>query len=281
MQLSKTEEICPPHPQPLPLAGIIFHLMNPILKVECAFLSLHRKMALHLMPPLSQKRTSLKCALKWAHTHPLGVLHYSTMELVALFHSSEDMQCATHRAIKATESQDEAIAIRAVAPSETHVKAYIMAVRGDHSKPQSPPSEGEGEPNSPPDNPHPSGETLHHLQAELGDLTDHELCSACGGSPTGDHTLWAECSPKKPSTNALGTPIREQESQRGWPGGHLSKRGRWDPLGQPSPSPTPTRPDRGWVSQGPPPQPPPHAQPDPDMGAPDKYSGIRFMFRYL
>ena len=46
---------------------------------------------------------------------------------------------------------------------------------GDSSKLHCPPSEGEGEPNSSHDNPHPSGETLHHLQAELGNLTDHEL----------------------------------------------------------------------------------------------------------
>ena len=35
------------------------------------------------------------------HTHPMGVFHYSVMELVALFHPTEDMQCVTHRAIKA------------------------------------------------------------------------------------------------------------------------------------------------------------------------------------
>ena len=80
------------------------------------------------------------------------------------------MQYATCRAVKATELQGEAIAIRAVAPSETHVKAYIIAVGGYSSKLQSPPSEEEGEPHSPPDNPHPSGETLHHLHAELSNL---------------------------------------------------------------------------------------------------------------
>ena len=37
-------------------------------------------------------------------------------------------------------------------------------------------------------------------------------------------------------------------------------------LGQPSPSPTPTQPDGGWVPQGPPPQPPLPAQPNADMG---------------
>ena len=101
----------------------------------------------------------VEMCIKMGHTHLLGVLHYSTMELVALFHSTEDMQCATCRAIKATELWGGAIAVRAVAPSETHVKPYIIAVGGDSSKLQSPPSEEEGEPHSPPDIPHPSGET--------------------------------------------------------------------------------------------------------------------------
>ena len=73
--------------------------------------------------------------IEMGHIHPLGVLHYSAMESVGLFHSTEDMQCTTHGAIKAMGVQGEAIAIRAVPPSETHIKAYIIAVRGDSSKP--------------------------------------------------------------------------------------------------------------------------------------------------
>ena len=34
------------------------------------------------------------CIMK-GHTHPLGVLHYSTMELVVLFHSTDELQHAT------------------------------------------------------------------------------------------------------------------------------------------------------------------------------------------
>ena len=50
--------------------------------------------------------------------------------MIALFCSTEELQCATCRAIKVTELQEEAIAVRALAPSETHVKAYIIAVGG-------------------------------------------------------------------------------------------------------------------------------------------------------
>ena len=45
------------------------------------------------------------------HTHPLGVLWYSAMELVALFHTTEEMQHASCIAIKAMELWDEPIAV--------------------------------------------------------------------------------------------------------------------------------------------------------------------------
>ena len=54
-----------------------------------------------------------------------------------------------HGAIKVTELQEEAIAVRVVAPSETHVKAYVMAVGRDSSKLQSLPSEEEENPTHP------------------------------------------------------------------------------------------------------------------------------------
>ena len=63
----------------------------------------------------------------------------------------------------------------AMTPSEIHVREYMRAVGGDPSKLQSPSSEEEGEPHSPTDNPPPNGGTPQHLQAELDDLTDHEL----------------------------------------------------------------------------------------------------------
>ena len=73
------------------------------------------------------------------------------------------------------ELREENIAVWVVAPSETQVKVYVMAVGRDSSKLQSPPSEEEGESHSPHDNPHPSGEMPHCLQVELGDLATHEL----------------------------------------------------------------------------------------------------------
>ena len=69
------------------------------------------------------------------HTHPLGVLWYLVMELVALFHTTDEMQQASHTAIKAMELQDEPIAVQTIAPLENHIKVYIALVGGDPSKP--------------------------------------------------------------------------------------------------------------------------------------------------
>ena len=79
------------------------------------------------------------------HTHPMGVLCYSVMELVVLFCSMGNMQCATCRAIKATVLYNEAIAVRTSAPSEAQVRAYMIAVDGKPSETQPLPLEGQGE----------------------------------------------------------------------------------------------------------------------------------------
>ena len=42
----------------------------------------------------------VEICIKLGHTHPLGVLHYLAMESVALFCTTEDMQCVTHGAVK-------------------------------------------------------------------------------------------------------------------------------------------------------------------------------------
>ena len=67
---------------------------------------------------------------------------------------AEEMQWASHGAIKVMELCNELIAIRTVAPSEPHIRAYITVGGSDPSKLQSLPSEGEGDPNSPTGNPH-------------------------------------------------------------------------------------------------------------------------------
>ena len=103
------------------------------------------------------------------HTHPFGLLHYSAMELVVLFHSMDKLQHTTGGIVKMMELQVEAITVKAMASSGAHVTAYLAMLCLN-------PSNGERELHTPPQQTPPSGGILHHLQAELGDLADHELC---------------------------------------------------------------------------------------------------------
>ena len=59
------------------------------------------------------------------HIHPLGVLQYLATESVALSHTVEEMQQASCGAIKAMELHNKPIAIKIVAPTEPHIRAYI------------------------------------------------------------------------------------------------------------------------------------------------------------
>ena len=55
-----------------------------------------------------------------------------------------------------------------LAPMEAYIASFTMVW---HSKP----TLGDGEVHTPPQQTLPSGGTLYHLQAELGDLDDHKL----------------------------------------------------------------------------------------------------------
>ena len=117
-----------------------------------------------------------KICIWLGHTHPEGVLWYSAIESVMLFHTTDELQIKTCVVTKASMLHDEAIRVRTSPPSATHVRVYMAAVGGEPSSTQPLPSNGEEEPHLSPSNPHPGGRTPQHLQANLGDLADNELC---------------------------------------------------------------------------------------------------------
>ena len=45
----------------------------------------------------------VEICIKKGHTHPLGVLHYSTMESVVLFHTTDELKCASCGIVKIME----------------------------------------------------------------------------------------------------------------------------------------------------------------------------------
>ena len=67
----------------------------------------------------------VELCIRMGHIHPLGVLCSSAMESIVLFSLVDELQRATHAVIRVTELRGEAINIRAMVPSEAHVKAYL------------------------------------------------------------------------------------------------------------------------------------------------------------
>ena len=148
---------------------------DPHLKTKiCVFIVTKKDSTLLDVTSVSEKDI-IEICVTLGHTHPLGALWYLVTELVALSCTTEEMQWASCAATKATELQDEPIAMQTNAPLEHHTRAYIAIVGGDPPKPWSLPSEGQSDSHSPTGNPHPGGGTLHCLWAELGNLTDQEL----------------------------------------------------------------------------------------------------------
>ena len=110
----------------------------------------------------------VEISIRQAHMHPLGVLRYSTMELVILYQSVKDVNCTHHILLDMTEFCDEAIMVWTMAPTEAQVTAF-------QSMWCSNPITGDGELHTPPYWMPPNEETLHRIHPQLGDLNDSEL----------------------------------------------------------------------------------------------------------
>ena len=160
----------------------------------------------------------IEICIKKGHTHPLGVLCYSATESVILFGTTDKLKHATHGIIEIMEFQGEAIMVRAMAPSEGHVTAYIATLHKS-------PSNREKELQRPPQQTPPSGGTLNYLQAELGDLDDHKLHQLVEDLTQEIAPCEIHMPPRNPPPNEWVCPLGSR-AQGGRPGGHLSWRGK-------------------------------------------------------
>ena len=58
----------------------------------------------------------MEICVKKAHTHPLGVLHYSAMESVIPFCPADELKCVSCGIVEIMELWDKAIMVKAMAP---------------------------------------------------------------------------------------------------------------------------------------------------------------------
>ena len=103
-----------------------------------------------------------------AHTHPLGMLRYSTVDSVVFLNDATAVDRTQHALLDVTEFGDEAIVIRTMAPTEAQVTAFQTMW---HSNTMA----GAGALCTPPYHTPPNEETPCHIHAQLGDLNDNEL----------------------------------------------------------------------------------------------------------
>ena len=80
-----------------------------------------------------QEEDIIKICIWLGHTHPKGVLLYSTIKSVMLFHTMDELQVVACEVVKASTLCKEAIRVRTSPPSAAHVRAYMAAVNGEPS----------------------------------------------------------------------------------------------------------------------------------------------------
>ena len=122
-----------------------------------------------------QEEDIIKICVWLGQTHPKGVLWYSVVESVMLFHSTGKMQVVACGIIKTMTLHKEPIKVRTSPLSAAHVRVYMAIIDGQPSGAQHPAPDGEGNPQQSPSDCHLGGSTPCQLQANLWDFVYDEL----------------------------------------------------------------------------------------------------------
>ena len=199
----------------------------------------------------------MEICVRRAHAHLLGVLRYSTAELVILVGRLKDVNCAHCTLPDMMELHDEAITVRTMAPTEAHIAAFTKMWHSNLTT-------GDVEPHTPPYQIPRSEETPCCLDAQLGDLNDSELQQLVRDLSQEICTMQINCAPQQLPPHDWACPLGSREPKEDdwevtFPGG-----GRWGLERQTTP--VPHSPAGGRVPSGPPLQPPCPALAGPDMG---------------
>ena len=83
------------------------------------------------MPP-SLEEHIIEICIQLGPTHPKGVLWYSVVKSIVLFHSADEVQVVVCGVIKAMTLYEEAIKVR-TSPSATYMRGYMAVMNGEPS----------------------------------------------------------------------------------------------------------------------------------------------------
>ena len=117
-----------------------------------------------------QEEGIIELCIELGQTHYKGALWYSTVELVVLFHSTDEVLVMAHGFVKAMALHEEPIRLHMTPPSAVHVRAYIVVRDGEPSGTQPLTPDREEVPQPSPSDPYPDGRTPHQFHMDLGDL---------------------------------------------------------------------------------------------------------------
>ena len=189
-----------------------------------------------------QEEDNIEICIQLGQTHPKGVLQYSAVKSVILFHSTDEMLVTACGVVKATALCKEPIRLRTSPPSATHVRAFMAVRDGEPSGTQPLTPDGEEPLPSPNDSP-PRWEDPMSTTGEPWGPWGFQARAAHGGPLLGGHSQGTKHAPRDPTLTPWGKSSGKWETWCGWPGGYLPERGGWEPRGQPLWPLAPTQPD--------------------------------------
>ena len=187
-----------------------------------------------------QEEDIIEISIQLGHAHPKGVICYSVIKSVMLFHSTDEMLAAPHGVIKATTLHEESIKVRTSPPSAAHVRAYMALMNREPSGTQLPTTNRKEEPQLSPSDPHLGGRTLHQLQVNLGNAELWKLMEdLCQEVELRELNTPPRDPPPAPWGNLVGNRNPSEDDQEVT----FLRGGGWEPRGQPiwPPAPHSTR----------------------------------------
>ena len=85
-----------------------------------------------------QEEDIIEICVQLGHTPPKGVVQYSVVKSVVLFHSMDEMLVTACGVVKEMTLHEESIQVRTSPPSAAYVRAYIAVMDGEPSGTQHP-----------------------------------------------------------------------------------------------------------------------------------------------
>ena len=210
----------------------------------------------------SIQEEDIKICIWLEHTHPEGVLWYSTVKSVMLFHCTDDMQLAACGVITMMTLHEELITIWTSPPSATHVRAYMAVMDMEPSGSRHPTPDVRGTLSYPLEILIQVGRPYANYRQTLGTLWIMSCLDLCQEVALRD----LNALPRDPPPTLWGNPVGNRDPDMDDQEVTFPRGGRWESQGPPLWPAAPTQLRGGVGTEGAPPHLPTPIQFDEDVG---------------